>query len=83
MEYHHLTDKRRSPILQEVFSRKKVNEIIGKNSLDVHLNYNTLVSGYYAAKKLNTVYDLTDDLGAMIKASPQIPSFLRGAGGMN
>jgi glycosyltransferase involved in cell wall biosynthesis len=81
IEYHHLTDKKTSPILQEVFSRSKVNEIIGKNDFDVHLNYSTLVSGYYAAKKLNTVYDIADDLGAMIKASPQIPAFLRGAGG--
>jgi hypothetical protein len=70
IEYHHLTDKRTSPILQEVFSRNKVNEIIGKNRFDVHLNYSTLVSGYYTAKKLNTVYDIADDLGAMIKASP-------------
>lgn len=81
IEYHYLTDKKTSPILQEVFSRNKVNEIIEKNNFDVHLNYSTLVSGYYAAKKLNTVYDIADDLGAMIKASPQIPSFLQGTGG--
>jgi hypothetical protein len=56
IEYHHFTEKRTSPIRQEVFSRNKVNEIIGKNDFDVHLNYSTLVSGYYAAKKMSPSY---------------------------
>jgi len=68
---------------QKVFSRNKVNEIIGKNDFDLYLNYSTLVSGYYAARKLNTVYDFANELGAMIKASPEIPYFIPGAGGMN
>jgi glycosyltransferase involved in cell wall biosynthesis len=52
-----------------------------KDDFDVHLNYNTLISGYIAAKKLKTVYDIADDLGAMIKESPQIPRLLRPFGG--
>lgn len=82
IDYHHLTDKKISPIIQEVFSRNKVNNIIEDNDFDVHLNYSTLVSGYFAARKLKTVYDIADDLGAMVKESPQIPSILKPAGGM-
>ena len=74
IDYFHLTDKKISPVIQEVFSRNKVNKIIEESDFDVHLNYSTLVSGYFAAKKLKTVYDIADDLGAMIKESPQIPS---------
>lgn len=82
IEYIHLTNKRVSPILQEIFSRKKINNLIKEDHYDVHLNYSTLVSGYYAARKISTVYDIADDLGAMIKASPQIPSLLRPIGGV-
>ncbi len=81
IDYHHLTDKKISPIIQEVFSRNKVNNIIEDNNFGVHLNYSTLVSGYFAAMKLKTVYDIADDLGAMVKESPQIPSLLRPIGG--
>ncbi len=38
VEYHNLTDKRTNPILQEVFSRSKVNEIVQKKGYDVYLN---------------------------------------------
>lgn len=80
VEYYYLTDKKVSPIIQELLFRKRIKEIL-KEDFDVHLNYNTLISGYIAAKKLKTVYDIADDLGAMIKASPQIPRFLRPFGG--
>lgn len=76
----HLTDKKISPILQEVFSLKKVMDV-AKEGFDVHLNYSTLSSGYMAARGINTVYDIADDLGAMIRASPQIPKILRPVGG--
>jgi len=81
IEVLHLTEKKVSPILQELFSAKKVKEVI-KEDFDVHLNYSTLISGYFASKKIKTVYDLADDLGAMIKASPQIPGLLRPFGGV-
>ena len=76
----HLTEKKVSPILQELLSAKKVSEV-AKEGFDVHLNYSTLCSGYEAAKKINTVYDIADDLGAMIRSSPQIPRILRPFGG--
>ena len=76
----HLTEKKMSPIFQELFSSKRVREII-EDDFDVHLNYSTLRSGYVAAKEITTVYDIADDLGAMIRSSPQIPRFLRPFGG--
>jgi glycosyltransferase involved in cell wall biosynthesis len=80
VKFFHLTEKKISPILQEVFSISAVNKIL-KDDFDVHLNYSTLISGYFPTKKLKTVYDLADDLGSMIRESPQIPSLLRPAGG--
>ena len=80
--YFYLTEKKVSPILQELFFRKKIKEILKEEDFDVHLNYSTLISGYIAAKKIKTVYDLADDLGAMIKESPQIPRVLRPFGGV-
>lgn len=81
INYCYLTDKKISPIIQEVFSKNKINDVIGKTDFDIHLNYSTLVSGYFASKKINTVYDIADDLSAMIKESPQIPFLLRPIGG--
>jgi hypothetical protein len=81
IDYFYLTDKKVSPILQELFFRKKVKEVL-KEDFDIHLNYSTLISGYEAAKKIKTVYDLADDLGSMIKESPQIPRLLRPFGGV-
>lgn len=76
----HLTDKKISPILQELLSARKVKEIAA-DGFDVHLNYSTIMSGYVAAREINTVYDIADDLGAMIRSSPQIPKLLRPLGG--
>lgn len=81
IDYFYLTDKKVSPILQETLCMEKVNDVI-KEGFDVHLNYNTLVSGYYASKKINTIYDLADDLSSMIRSSPQIPKILRPVGGI-
>ncbi len=80
VEYHYLTQKKVSPILQELFSSKKIFELL-REDYDVHINYGTIFSGYPASKKLPTVYDIADDLSAMIRSSPQIPSCLRPIGG--
>jgi glycosyltransferase involved in cell wall biosynthesis len=77
IDYFYLTDKKVSPILQELLFRKKIKEVLKEEDFDVHLNYSTLISGYVAAKRTKTVYDIADDLGAMIKESPQIPRLLR------
>ena len=44
---------------------------------DVQLNHHSLITGYHLSKRLSTVYDIADDLTAMIKVSPQIPRPLR------
>lgn len=88
VDIRYFTTRKLSPYLQEVFSIITLNRILKEidyTSFDVHLNYNTLVSGYYVAKKLkpagiNTVYDIADDLPQMIRNSPQIPSVLRPLG---
>lgn len=85
----YLTDKKITPIIQEVYSIKAVNNIlkkIGYHDFDVHFNYNTLISGYVVAKKMKsvgvgTIYDIADDLPQMIRTSPQIPNLLRPIGG--
>jgi glycosyltransferase involved in cell wall biosynthesis len=81
IDYFYLTEKKVSPILQELLFKGKVKEAL-KEDFDVHLNYSTLISGYFAAKRLKTVYDMADDLGAMIRESPQIPRLLRPFGGV-
>jgi len=84
----HLTTRKLSPSLQEACSVLVLNKILEEidyAGFDVHLNYNTLVSGYYVARKLksvgiNTIYDLADDLPQMIRSSPQIKPVLRPLG---
>jgi len=80
IDYHYLTDKKASPIVQEVLFKKNLKNLVNEK-FDVHLNYNTLVSGNYVSKRIPTVFDLADDLGAMIRHSPQIPRILRPIGG--
>lgn len=76
VELIYLTNQKISPIFQEVFSYKTLRGLVDK--YDVHLNYNTLVSGYFVAKKTtSTVYDVADDLPKMARHSLQIPFFLR------
>jgi len=82
IDYYYLTDKKVSPILQELLFRRKVKELLKEEDFDVHLNYSTLISGYVAAKRVKTVYDLADDLVAMIKESPQIHRLMRPFGGI-
>lgn len=80
IRYVYLTDRNISPVIQEVFFQRAIRKLVREDSYDLHLNYNTLVSGSAAAKRIPTVYDLADDLIAMIRASPQIPSLLRPLG---
>ncbi len=80
IKYYYLTERKISPVLQELFMRKKLRKLLRDNRFDVHLNYNTLITGSIIVDKINTVYDIADDLGAMIKESPQIPNILRPIG---
>jgi len=77
VDIHYITNRRISPIKQEFLAPILLD--LPKDDFDVILNYNTLISGYYVAKKLKLpmIYDLADDLPEMIANSPQIPKFLR------
>jgi len=81
INYHYLTDRKISPILQEVLFSGKIKEL-SKEQFDIHLNYNSLLTGYEASKKFKTVFDMADDLTEMIRASPQIPRFMRPLSGL-
>ncbi|MCC7571477.1 glycosyltransferase [Candidatus Micrarchaeota archaeon] len=79
IDYHYLTYKKVTPIAQEVIFKKNLKKLVNRD-FDAHLNYNTLVSGNYVSKRIPTVFDLADDLDAMIRHSPQIPGVLRPIG---
>lgn len=80
IDYHYLTERKIPPFVQEVLFTKKINEL-SKENFDVHLNYNTLVMGYRASKNFKTVFDVADDIPAMIRSTPQIPNILSPVGG--
>jgi glycosyltransferase involved in cell wall biosynthesis len=75
IKYIYLTDKKLSPILQEVFFKKKINEL-KKDDFDLYFNYNCLKMGSTLTDKFPTIMDISDDLIGMVKYSPQIPSIL-------
>jgi len=81
IDVRYITKKRISPILQEIFSPLFIMGLNDKK-FDVIFNYNTLVSGYFVAKRLGIpmIYDIADDLPSMIGDSPQIPGFFRQTG---
>lgn len=82
IEIKYITEKKISPFKQEFLSPKLMKLENVRRDFDIILNYNTLISGYYVAKKLKLpmIYDLADDLPEMIANSPQIPKFLRPLG---
>ncbi|MDP1553535.1 MAG: hypothetical protein Q8M06_11035, partial [Methanobacteriaceae archaeon] len=79
VEFHYLTERKVSPVIQELVFMKKSWDL-SKENFDVHFNYNSLVNGYYASNNLKTVFDLADDLPHMIATSPQIPNILKPLG---
>lgn len=85
IEYIYLTEKKISPVLQDISTLVRPNlikDVLRENEYDIHFSYNCLSCGYVIGKYLNsravnTIYDIADDLPEMAKTSPQIPSFLR------
>jgi glycosyltransferase involved in cell wall biosynthesis len=75
------------PVVQEILSTVLLGRLLRNlPEFDVHFSYNSMISGFCLASLLRrrgvrTVYDLADDLPAMIESSPQIPYFLRNAAG--
>ncbi len=90
IKIEYLTNSGLSPILQEMtagFSTQRILDKIGYRDFDVHLNYSSLISGYFISRKMkaigvNTVYDIADDLPAMVRDSPQIPFALKPIAGL-
>ncbi len=89
INYIYLTDKKISPILQEMTSVIEPSSIKGllKEDYDIHFSYNCLFCGYAITKRLNlkginTIYDLADDLPGMARTSPQIPGPIKPLGGL-
>jgi glycosyltransferase involved in cell wall biosynthesis len=84
----YFTSLKISPILQEMLSLFTLGRRLRQlGGFDVHFNYNTLVSGLFLSVMMKrsgvkTVYDLADDLPAMIRTSPQINPLLRPFGGL-
>ena len=76
IEYKYLTDRKVSPVVQEIVFHRASTGLLDED-FDVQLNHHSLITGYHLSKRLPTVYDIADDLPAMIKASPQIPAPLR------
>lgn len=88
INYIYLTDKKISPILQEMTSIIEPGSIkdLLKEDYDIHFSYNCLFCGYAITKRLNlkgvnTIYDLADDLPGMARTSPQIPGPIKPLGG--
>ena len=62
----YFTHKKVSPILQEIGSILVLNQFlkgIDSDSFDVHINYNSLIAGYFVARRMkakgiNTIYDV-------------------------
>jgi glycosyltransferase involved in cell wall biosynthesis len=80
INFNYLTDKKINPFMQELLFKENLKKLINKNKYDIHFNYNSLLMGYEASKSINSLFDLADDLIAMIKSSPQIPFFLKPIG---
>jgi glycosyltransferase involved in cell wall biosynthesis len=79
----YLTQRHISPILQELFSYNTIRNLKNIDEFDVHLNYNSLITGYLVSKQIDSnIYDIADDLPEMIRTSPQIPFFFKPFGAM-
>lgn len=76
VDYHYLTDRRISPILQEMAFRRPLKNL-RRESFDLHINFNTILSGRAAPGRIPSIFDMADDLAAMTGSSPQIPWPLR------
>jgi len=81
----YLSERRINPVFQELSVAKNSNTFCNNlncNAFDVHLNFNSLIAGYFIAKrmKIPTIFDICDDLPERIRKSPQIPDLLKPLG---
>lgn len=83
VDFHYLSQKKYNTILQEILGGYNLfNGKIRLKDFDIHLNFNSLIFGYLAARKLNipTIFDICDDLPERIRLSSQIPDLLSNTG---
>ena len=81
----YLGERRIPPVLQEFTCLRTLDSLLRTvqyASFDVHVNYSSLVAGYFVARKVRdrgipTVFDVADDLPRRLGRSPQVPRFLR------
>lgn len=90
VDIRYLTRREVSPILQECISVTLLGPLlqdIQYRTFDVHLNYNSFITGYLMSRRMkaagiNTVYDVADDIAAMVRTSPQIHVALQPLAGL-
>ena len=90
MKLFYLSERKINPVFQELSVAKNSNTFCNKfnrNAFDVHLNFNSLISGYITTKRLKSlsipsIFDICDDLPERIRISPQIPYLLKPLGNL-
>jgi len=85
IEFFYLSERKINPVFQElsVIQNSKIfRNRFNHDAFDVHLNFNSLICGYFTAKKMKipTIFDICDDLPERIRISPQIPYLLKHLG---
>jgi glycosyltransferase involved in cell wall biosynthesis len=85
MKLFYLSERKINPVFQELSVARNSNTFCNKfnrNAFDVHLNFNSLIAGYFIAKRMRipTIFDICDDLPERIRISPQIPFLLKPSG---
>lgn len=80
IQYSYLSNKKISPILQELLISKALNKMIkeGQN-FDVCINFHSILAGHILSRHLDfpVVFDICDDVIDWIANSPQIPTVFR------
>ena len=90
IQVYHYTNLHLSPIIQEILSPVFIRlnlQDVDFSSFDIHYNYNGMFGGYAITKildkfKIPSIYDIADNLPAMLQTSPQLPKFLRPIAGV-
>lgn len=80
IEFHYVSKKKTNSLIQEIswwYNLRKLN--LDFSSFDVHVNFNSLIGGFFSLKKTNlpTIFDVCDDLVEWVSISSQIPKILK------
>jgi glycosyltransferase involved in cell wall biosynthesis len=88
IHFSYTTDMKIPAIGQELLSFSGGSATLGNSFLskfDVHISFNSLITGYARTKKMitlniPTIFDVCDDLVEWINLSPQVPSIFKPVG---